>query len=125
MVKSYRGGENWSALGGLVALVLWAVPGLAIYGCTGAPDDDDSDSTVAPGDDYEGELNEAHIRVGDAYLVQDLVEGTALSKATADSHGEDRVLMRYPNGTDTDNASSDWTISTVLTPGAANELPEE
>ena len=30
------------------------------------------------------------------------------------------ALIRNPNGNDTDNAATDWTTTTTLTPGAAN-----
>jgi hypothetical protein len=49
-----------------------------------------------------------------------LVEGTALSASTADSNTINGSLSRIPNGTDTDNASADWSFSNPPTPGAAN-----
>ncbi len=49
-----------------------------------------------------------------------LVEGTALSASVADSNAINGSLSRIPSGTDTDNASADWTFSTTPTPGAAN-----
>ncbi len=49
-----------------------------------------------------------------------LVEGTALPASTADSNTLNGSLSRIPSGTDTDNASADWTFSNTPTPGAAN-----
>jgi hypothetical protein len=45
-----------------------------------------------------------------------LVEGTALV-ATDTLTG---ALCRSPNGTDTDNANTDWVVCTTLSPGSAN-----
>jgi vibriolysin len=49
-----------------------------------------------------------------------LVEGTALSASVADSNTVSGSLSRIPNGTDNNNASTDWTFSNTPTPGAAN-----
>jgi hypothetical protein len=50
----------------------------------------------------------------------DLVEGTVLPTARADSNTEVRSLCRLPNGADTDDAITDWSLSPTPTPGAAN-----
>jgi cytosine/adenosine deaminase-related metal-dependent hydrolase len=50
----------------------------------------------------------------------DLVEGSFLPAATADSGTAAGSLVRLPNGTDTDNAASDWKFTTTITPGVAN-----
>lgn len=47
-----------------------------------------------------------------------LVEGTALPVATADT--TTGSLGRSPNATDTGNAASDWTFAGIPTPGASN-----
>jgi hypothetical protein len=47
-----------------------------------------------------------------------LVEGTAAS--AVDSGGSPGSLVRLPNGTDTNNASSDWSFTSTPTPGYAN-----
>ncbi|MBL0030474.1 MAG: lamin tail domain-containing protein [Rhodanobacteraceae bacterium] len=47
-----------------------------------------------------------------------LVEGTAFSGA--DTNDNLNSLARLPNGTDINNASSDWALTTTITPGAAN-----
>jgi hypothetical protein len=47
-----------------------------------------------------------------------LVEGTATT--ATDSGTIVASLSRIPNGTDTNNASSDWRFTTCITPGAAN-----
>lgn len=47
-----------------------------------------------------------------------LVEGTAF--AGADSNTVDMALVRLPNGTDTNDASVDWVLTSTLTPGSSN-----
>jgi len=55
----------------------------------------------------------------------DLVEGDPLTTSlAADSNSIQGSLIRSPNGTDTDNAASDWIFSGQPTPGAANVLPQ-
>ena len=49
-----------------------------------------------------------------------LVEGTVLPTSVADSNTVVGSLSRIPNGTDTDNAASDWHFTSTPTPGAAN-----
>jgi hypothetical protein len=65
---------------------------------------------------YEGEITSAQID-GQTY---NLVEGTALAAAVADSNTQDGSLSRIPNGADTNNAASDWAFTTTKTPGAPN-----
>jgi hypothetical protein len=65
---------------------------------------------------YEGEIRTATI--GSA--TYDLVEGTALPTAVADSNTVEGSLIRNPDGRDTNDAASDWAFSTTPTPGAAN-----
>jgi parallel beta-helix repeat protein len=51
-----------------------------------------------------------------------LVEGTATTRFDGQvSGGGNASLVRYPNGQDTDDASVDWTWTTDITPGAAND----
>jgi hypothetical protein len=47
-----------------------------------------------------------------------LVEGTAL--ATTDSSTVNGALCRLPNGSDTNDAATDWTFCTTPSPGSAN-----
>ena len=47
-----------------------------------------------------------------------LVEGTAF--AGADTNNDLNSLARSPNGSDTDNAVTDWILTTTITPGFAN-----
>ena len=54
--------------------------------------------------------------------VTNLVEGTALKTTIADNNVDAISLARLPNGTDTNNAATDWAISKNITPGAANKL---
>jgi large repetitive protein len=49
-----------------------------------------------------------------------LVEGTALAATTKDSNVTAGSLCRLPNGTDTNNAATDWNFTSQVTPGAAN-----
>ena len=51
---------------------------------------------------------------------QTLVEGTALPATRADSNTAAGSLARIPNGTDTDDAESDWAFTPNPTPGAPN-----
>ncbi|MEO7591436.1 MAG: M4 family metallopeptidase, partial [Byssovorax sp.] len=74
-------------------------------------------STLVDALSYEGNITAAAITgVGTVSLV----EGTALASSVADSNTVTKSLCRYPNGTDTGNASTDWTLRSVVTPGAAN-----
>ncbi len=65
---------------------------------------------------YEGAINAAVID-GVTY---DLVEGTVLPEAVADSNTQDGSLSRIPDGEDHDDAAADWEFTTTKTPGAAN-----
>jgi large repetitive protein len=67
---------------------------------------------------YEGEITQAQI--GDASF--NLVEGTALPSAVADSNTVAGSLIRHPDGRDTDDAASDWAFTRTTTRGAANVL---
>ncbi len=68
---------------------------------------------------YEGAINAAVI--GGFPSSVNLVEGTALSSTIADSNTAAASLARSPNGSDTDDAATDWALSTTPTPGAANQ----
>jgi hypothetical protein len=63
---------------------------------------------------YEGEIRAATIG-GSTF---DLVEGTPTT--AADSNADAGSLSRLPDGTDTNNAATDWAFTTTPTPGAAN-----
>ncbi len=65
---------------------------------------------------YEGTITAATIGT----KTFNLVEGTLLPATVADSNTVDGSLARIPDGTDTDNAASDWQFTTTVTPGAAN-----
>ena len=65
---------------------------------------------------YEGAIRAA--TVGTA--TYDLVEGTALPAATADSNTVAGSLSRIPSGSDTDDAATDWAFTTTVTQGAPN-----
>ena len=65
---------------------------------------------------YEGGITAAVIS-GTTY---NLVEGTMLPAAVADSNAVAGSLSRIPDGTDTNDAAADWVFTTTLTRGAAN-----
>jgi hypothetical protein len=65
---------------------------------------------------YEGAITAAVID-GQTY---NLVEGTMLPETVADSNTQDGSLSRVPDGSDTNDAASDWEFTTTKTPGAAN-----
>jgi lamin tail-like protein len=65
---------------------------------------------------YEGAIEAATIG-GAAY---DLVEGSLLPAATADSNTVAGSLSRIPNGSDTNDAATDWAFTATVTQGAAN-----
>jgi hypothetical protein len=73
-------------------------------------------STLLDALSYEGEIGSATID-GQVY---DLVEGTALAADVVDSNTVAGSLSRLPDGTDTDDAASDWKFTTTATPGGAN-----
>jgi len=66
---------------------------------------------------YEGAITAATISgVGTVSLV----EGNALAAGVADSNVMQASLCRLPNGSDTNDANTDWMLSANPTPGAAN-----
>jgi len=65
---------------------------------------------------YEGEIATATID-GQTY---DLVEGTALAANVADSNTVAGSLARIPDGSDSNDAATDWKFTTTATAGAAN-----
>ena len=67
---------------------------------------------------YEGAIRAASIG-GATY---DLVEGTALPETVADSNTTAGALIRNPNGTDTNDAATDWAFTTTVTREAANVM---
>jgi hypothetical protein len=66
---------------------------------------------------YEGGITTASITGVTGSF--NLVEGTA----TGLSDTGDGSLIRYPNGSDSNDASVDWSLTTITTPGAANQIP--
>jgi hypothetical protein len=88
----------------------------------GSPDGvaiiDDVTLTVLDALSYEGSITDASI-IGFENTVS-LVEGTALDPAVADSNDMILTLCRIPDGTDTNNAATDWTTCTVRTKAATN-----
>jgi hypothetical protein len=86
----------------------------------GAPDGvaliDTADGELLDALSYEGSITAATIGTSS----YDLVEGSALPAAVADSNTVDGSLARIPNGSDTDDAATDWAFTGTVTPGAAN-----
>jgi hypothetical protein len=86
----------------------------------GAPDGialiDTATGTLLDALSYEGEIASATIG-GQVY---DLVEGTALGASVADSNTVAGSLSRLPDGTDTNDAATDWRFTTTATPGGPN-----
>ena len=93
---------------------------LEIDAQNGAPDGvaliDTATGTLLDALSYEGEIHAATID-GQTY---DLVEGTALAASVADSNTVAGSLSRLPDGTDNNDANTDWKFTTTATPGAAN-----
>jgi hypothetical protein len=68
---------------------------------------------------YEGSITAAQLDgIPGTY---NLVEGTPTS--AADSNSTDGSLARFPNGSDTDDAATDWTFNGVISPGEPNPAP--
>ena len=65
---------------------------------------------------YEGAIEAATIGTA----TYNLVEGTLLPAATADSNTVAGSLARIPNGGDTNDAATDWAFTATVTQGAAN-----
>lgn len=65
---------------------------------------------------YEGPIRNASIGLGSF----DLVEGTLLPPAIADSNTALGTLSRLPSGSDTDDAATDWAFTRRPTPGDVN-----
>jgi len=86
----------------------------------GAPDGlalvDTAKSVLLDALSYEGAITTATIGT----KVFDLVEGTVLPADVADSNSIDGTLARIPDGTDANDAATDWAFTTTPTPGAAN-----
>ena len=88
----------------------------------GAPDGlaliDGVTNTLLDALSYEGSVVAATIDGFPASV--SLVEGTALDVAVADSNTVAQSLCRNPNGSDTNDAATDWVACATVTPGAAN-----
>ncbi|HSN27139.1 MAG TPA: lamin tail domain-containing protein [Kofleriaceae bacterium] len=89
----------------------------------GAPDGlaivDPVTHTVLDALSYEGAITAATLP--DFANPVSLVEGTPLPASVADSNTQLRSLCRNPDGQDTNDAATDWTPCTTLTPGTANQ----
>jgi len=86
----------------------------------GAPDGialvDTGSGTLLDALSYEGAITAATI----GSRTFDLVEGTMLPAGVADSNTVDGSLARLPDGSDTNDAATDWSFTTTATPGTAN-----
>ena len=52
-------------------------------------------------------------------MQQVFVQGTT----AADSNSVSGSLVRFPDGSDTDDANTDWSFSSIPTPGIPNPIP--
>lgn len=90
----------------------------------GAPDGlaiiDDVTHTVIDALSYEGMITAATISGFNAPV--SLVEGTALPATVTDSNTATMSLCRFPSGTDSNNAATDWTTCNTLTVARKNTL---
>jgi len=88
----------------------------------GAPDGvaliDTGDGELLDALSYEGLITNAVID-SQSYS---LVEGTVLPPSVADSNTVTGSLSRIPDGSDTDDAATDWAFTTTVTPGAENAV---
>ncbi|MFN0059680.1 MAG: lamin tail domain-containing protein [Planctomycetota bacterium] len=88
----------------------------------GAPDGiallDIATNTLIDALSYEGSMTAVTITGFTGTF--NLVEGTVLPIAVADSNTVVGSLARVPNGVDSDNAATDWVFVTTLTPGTSN-----
>ena len=93
---------------------------VAMEAQNGAPDGvalvDTAARTLLDALSYEGAITSATI--GSATF--NLVEGTVLPTSVADSNTVTGSLIRFPDGSDTNDAATDWEFTTTPTPGAAN-----
>ena len=102
------------------SLAAGAYVALDIEAQNGAPDGvaliDTASKALLDALSYEGEIGVAVID-GQTY---DLVEGAALDATVVDSNTVAGSLSRIPNGSDSNDAATDWAFTTTLTKGAAN-----
>ena len=102
------------------SLAAGAYLALDIEAQNGAPDGvaliDTASKALLDAFSYEGGITAAVID-GQTY---NLVEGTALDESVVDSNTVAGSLSRIPNGSDSNNAATDWAFTTTLTKGAAN-----
>jgi hypothetical protein len=93
---------------------------VAMEAQNGAPDGvaliDTGSGTLLDALSYEGAITAASIGTS----VYNLVEGTVLPTSVADSNTVTGSLIRFPDGSDTNDAATDWRFTTTVTPGAAN-----
>ncbi|HHH10712.1 MAG TPA: hypothetical protein ENK23_01365 [Sorangium sp.] len=110
----------------LLATVPAGVSTIAFAGASnnvqnGAPDGllliDTATATIVDSLSYEGAITNASA-CGASML--NLVEGTVLPVGVADNNATPASLIRLPDGSDSDDAAADWSLSATPTPGAAN-----
>jgi hypothetical protein len=90
----------------------------------GSPDGlaiiDDVTHTLIDAVSYEGSITAAVISGFPAPV--SLVEGTPIPTTVSDSNTTTMSLCRFPSGTDTNNAATDWTTCNTLTVAKKNTL---
>jgi hypothetical protein len=67
---------------------------------------------------YEGAVTAGVVKNAGTFS---FVEGTMLPASVADNSTAPGSLGRFPNGSDTDDAATDWVFSATITPGVANK----
>jgi len=113
-------GQEYARVALTGSLAAGAYLALDIEAQNGAPDGvaliDTASKTLLDALSYEGPITAATIEA----QTYDLVEGTALPASVADSNTAAGSLARIPNGSDTNDAATDWAFTATTTPGAAN-----
>ena len=113
-------GQEYARVALTGSLAAGAYLALDIEAQNGAPDGvaliDTASKALLDALSYEGEITVAVID-GQNYS---LVEGSALDASVVDSNTVAGSLSRIPDGTDTNDAATDWAFTTTLTKGAAN-----
>ena len=70
---------------------------------------------------YEGSVTSGKVTVGQGSIQLNFVEGDP-ANAVDGGTSQDYSIIRVPNGSDTNDAASDWRATTTVTPGTANVL---
>jgi len=97
---------------------VWTMDEIQNGGPDGIAIVDTVQQTVIDAISYEGSITAASVTGFDLPL--NLVEGQALASGVADSTTVEKTLCRNPNGSDTNDATTDWALCNTRTIGTAN-----